>query len=404
MILSKAEEGEMVISLKDWRKALKTPPSYRVGKNAQKYQIQLLGIVTGISLLLLYFFYSTEEVSTISSDHQFSNGSSGGYQSLVQPFNYDSTYPLTKPVHMQDTIHYKIGLVSDMDHSSKSKLESNTWISYYLQGTLVWNPNVKTVNVFFDKNNYKTLKTKFSHNSRGMELSELVTFNGKLLSFDDRTGLVFIIEDDNAYPWLLLTDGDGKTNKGFKAEWATVKNGYLYVGSMGKEWTSPQGELVNFNPMWVKRISANGEIVSLDWKENYKSLRSELQIYFPGYMLHESGVWSGIHKKWFFLPRRMSHERYNEEKDEEMGTNVLLSCDEEFKTFEVIHIGEVLPTHGFSSFKFIPGTNDEVIVALKTEEFHGRIATYITAFTIHGIVLLNETKIDDIKYEGFEFI
>ncbi|XP_014288701.1 apyrase [Halyomorpha halys] len=404
MLLSKAEEGEMFMPLKDWRKALKTPPSYRVGKNAQKCQIQLLGIVTGISLLLLFFFYSTEEESSIISDHQFSNESSSLHQSLRYPLNYDNTYPLTKPIQNQDTIQFKIGLVSDMDHSSKSKLESNTWISYYLHGMLVWNPAAKTVSVSFDKNNYKTLKTKYSHNSRGMELSELVTFNGKLLSFDDRTGLVFIIEDDNAYPWLLLTDGDGKTNKGFKAEWATVKNGYLYVGSMGKEWTSPQGELINYNPMWVKRIGTNGEVVSLNWKDNYISLRSELEVYFPGYMLHESGVWSDIHKKWFFLPRRMSHERYNEEKDEEMGTNVLLSCDEDFKHFEVVYIGEVLPTHGYSSFKFIPGTKDEVIVALKTEEFHGRITTYITAFTIHGTILLNETKIDDIKYEGFEFI
>lgn len=403
MILSKAEEGEMFVPIKDWRKALKTPPSYRVGKSAQKCQIQILGIVTGISLLLLYFFYSTEEVSNASSDHQFSNGPIG-YQSVMSPLNYDSTYPLTKPVHVQNMIHFKIGLVSDMDHSSKSKLESNTWVSYYLQGTLVWDPNAKTVSVFFDKNNYKTLKTKFSHNGRGMELSELVTFNGKLLTFDDRTGLVFIIEDDNVYPWVLLTDGDGKTNKGFKAEWSTVKNGYLYVGSMGKEWTSPQGELINFNPMWVKRISASGEVVSLDWKDNYISLRSKLHVYFPGYILHESGVWSDIHKRWFFLPRRISQERYNEEKDEEMGTNILLSCDEYFKTSKVVYIGEVLPTHGFSSFKFIPGTKDEIIVALKTEEFQGRIATYITAFTIHGIILLNETKIDDIKYEGFEFI
>lgn len=60
-----------------------------------------------------------------------------------------------------------------------------------------------------------------------------------------------------------------------------------------------------------------------------------LMFIFLGYMLHESGVWSDIHKKWFFLPRRMSQDRYNEEKDEEMGTNVLLSCDEDFKTFKV---------------------------------------------------------------------
>lgn len=48
-----------------------------------------------------------------------------------------------------------------------------------------------------------------------MELSELVVFDGKLLSFDDRTGLVYQIVDNNkAIPWILLTDGDGHISKG----------------------------------------------------------------------------------------------------------------------------------------------------------------------------------------------
>lgn len=29
-------------------------------------------------------------------------------------------------------------------------------------------------------------------------------------------------------------DGNGRTSKGFKIEWMTVKDGILYVGSMGK--------------------------------------------------------------------------------------------------------------------------------------------------------------------------
>lgn len=43
-----------------------------------------------------------------------------------------------------------------------------------------------------------------------MELSELVVFDGKLLTFDDRTGLIFEIVNDKAVPWLLLLDGDGQ--------------------------------------------------------------------------------------------------------------------------------------------------------------------------------------------------
>jgi soluble calcium-activated nucleotidase 1 len=67
-------------------------------------------------------------------------------------------------------------------------------------------------------------------------------------------------------------------------------------------------------------------------------------------------------------------------------------------------IGPVIATHGFSSFKFIPNTNDKIVVALKSEENDGKIATYITAFTIDGKVLLQEQLIANFKYEGLEFI
>lgn len=52
-------------------------------------------------------------------------------------------------------------------------------------------------------------------------------------------------------------------------------------------------------------------------------------------MIHESGVWSNIHQKWFFLPRRCSQEKYNEVKDEFMSCNVLLMADEHFQNVEV---------------------------------------------------------------------
>lgn len=57
-----------------------------------------------------------------------------------------------------------------------------------------------------------------------------------------------------------------------------------------------------------------------------------------GYMWHEAGVWSDIHKKWFFLPRRMSSYIYNEKTDEEMGTNKLLIASENFKKIKVLNI------------------------------------------------------------------
>jgi len=64
----------------------------------------------------------------------------------------------------------------------------------------------------------------------------------------------------------------------------------------------------------------------------------------------------------------------------------------------------LIPTRGFSSFKFVPGTEDSVLIALKSEEVEGQLATYITVLTTDNKVLLPETKFADAKFEGIEFV
>jgi soluble calcium-activated nucleotidase 1 len=141
--------------------------------------------------------------------------------------------------------------------------------------------------------------------------------------------------------------------------------------------------------------------------KNYKALRSPLGIEWPGYMIHESGVWSPDHKLWYFLPRRCSKERYNETMDELNGCNVLISADDAFGQIKITEIGKLKATNplGYSSFKFIPGTGDQIIVAIKSEEVNGKTASYVSVFDVTGKVLLDDVKFsDDTKYEGFEFI
>lgn len=121
-------------------------------------------------------------------------------------------------------------------------------------------------------------------------------------------------------------------------------------------------------------------------------------------MIHESAAWSDTLQRWFFLPRHASSERYEETADERRGTNLVLSCSPDFNDIKVSRVGVLNPTHGFSSFKFVPNTDDQIILALKSEEDAGKIATYIMAFTLDGRILLPETKIGDVKYEGLEFI
>lgn len=80
-------------------------------------------------------------------------------------------------------------------------------------GSLYWNPTTNFLSVIWDDRTV-ILSSSLSMKGRGMELSELVTFDGRLLSFDDRTGMIYFIEADQVYPWVILMDGNGKNIKG----------------------------------------------------------------------------------------------------------------------------------------------------------------------------------------------
>ncbi|XP_072931822.1 apyrase [Epargyreus clarus] len=388
------EDRKMKGTLRDWRKALRTPATYRVG-NAVRIQPQFIYLVALVGMfLLILFYYNWWTSSHVQSMHRWS--------SSIRPYN--NTYPLTPPVHSGEIVTYRIGIVADLDTNSKSSSKAHTYNSYLKQGFLSYNPTRNFVSVSWEKVPVTQLASTYSHKGRGMELSELIVYDGRLLTFDDRSGMVFEIVNNKMVPWVILSDGNGHMEKGFKSEWATIKDEILYVGSMGKEWTTEGGEFQSYDPMWVKAINIHGEVQHLSWVNQYKAVRSSIGIQWPGYMIHESGVWSPVTEKWHFLPRRCSHEHYNETRDELMGCNFLITADSNFQHVQATEITKHQPKHGFSSFKFIPGSNDEAIVALKTTEFEGKTATYITAFKTDGTVLLQDTFVENLKYEGLEFI
>lgn len=70
----------------------------------------------------------------------------------------------------------------------------------------------------------------------------------------------------------------------------------------------------------------------------YNKIRAAIGIHWPGYMIHESGTWSDVHQKWFFLPRRCSKEPYNESLDEHRGCSVLISTDADFNHIKVVKV------------------------------------------------------------------
>lgn len=221
-----SEVDEEMMSLRDWRQALRTPPTYRVGNGTLRIQTTFVTIIALLGLVVLLILYTTSRRSP-----KFVSYSDLYRQRYIPPpleryekitnyvvadEYYNATYPLTPPVSTPSGLKYRIGIISDLDTNSKSKLESNTWISYLKTGHLMWHPNTNTVTLVWDRTDPITFKSTYGLSGRGMELSELVVFNGKLLSFDDRTGLIYEInlESNTAIPWVLLVDGNGLTTKG----------------------------------------------------------------------------------------------------------------------------------------------------------------------------------------------
>lgn len=361
---------------------MSAPLTYRIGSSTLHFRLHLVFLSCLISVAVLLLL----GLSLTGSPTRASPGEVGRPEQC----------PLTTQIRSRGG-RYRLAVVADPDTDSKT---GDGWQSYLMTGELV----VRGDQVQVTWGQEKVLTTNLGAGGRGMELSELQRFSGRLLTLDDRTGVVYSIEGDTVVPWVILSDGPGNVTKGFKAEWSTVVGDRMVVGGLGKEWTTTTGEIINYHPMWVKMISCEGAVTHHDWRSHYLAVREAVGISWPGYMIHEAVCWSHIRREWTFLPRRMSKNKYDDVTDERMGSNVIIIADENFSRLRTVRVGERVPTHGFSSCKFIPGTEDQLMVALKSEEIEGKVATYMMVFNMEGKVLFQEDKIGDRKFEGIEFV
>jgi len=321
-----------------------------------------------------------------------------------------------------DANTFRFAAVTDLDQlsavpgtSSKPKFKS-----ILLPGTIHHDPDTNKYNINFEET--RTLYSSHNEAGRGMELSELVLYQNRLLSFDDRTGTVFEVLSRNngqetvVVPRLVITEGDGDTDKGMKWEWSTVKDHNLYIGSMGKEYTKPDGSIANTNNMWISIINSRGEVTRKDWTDKYNFVRAKLGAAAPGYIINEAIMWSSHLKSWIFIPRRISSQQYDEVKDEKMGSNKLVIVNDAFTSATVVDIkfAQVDPLHGFSTFAFVPGSKDRHVLAIRTveedcvggEEDKCKQRTYFCVFdVITGDVLMDEVEYEEkVKFEGVEFV
>lgn len=315
---------------------------------------------------------------------------------------------------------FKFAAVTDLDQLSKvTDDKKGKWYSLLLAGHISRDTTTNRYSINFEGT--RTLYTKHNEAGRGAELSELTVYNNRLLSFDDRTGDVFEVlnkdhgKDSYIVPRFVISEGPGDTDKGMKWEWSTVKNGELIMGSMGKEYTNPDGSIANTNNMWISIINAQGEVRRQDWTSKYQVVRDALGAASPGYIINEAILWSEHMRKWVFLPRRISSTKYDEDEDERKGSNKVVLVDENFKNAKVIDIKmkEIDPLHGFSTVAFVPGTGDKHALAIRSveEDCTGDLdkckqrSYFMVLDVTTGEVLLDEVKYDlNVKFEGIEFV
>lgn len=262
---SKSHLPNGAMYMRDWRKSMSAPsPTYRIGSATLRfhYHYAFMAFCFG-TMILIFLYYKPLSVSSYAVDNLTPAAVSSS------PFGtrtLNHTYPLSNPlISPNGMVTFRIGLIADLDQMSAKPNTKNTWQSYYKKGHLSYNAAQQQITVYFDTDEPIPLVHHYALKGRGMELSELVTFNGRLLTFDDRTGFVYELapESNRVIPWVVMMDGDGRSSKGFKSEWATVKDDHLYVGSMGKEWTTAHGDFESFDPMWVKVVSPSGIVCTI---------------------------------------------------------------------------------------------------------------------------------------------
>lgn len=303
-----------------------------------------------------------------------------------------------------ETAEYVLAIITDEDRASEVRLEN---------GQVAWSSTIRRDRLYrYVDSSGRTrfrleevpaelggelrLISLIAEGGRGAEFSELAMYGKRLITFDDRTGLVCEIRKQNhLVPRHILQTGCGDEEfKGFKSEWATLRDDFLVVGSHGKKRKEE----------WIKILDRDYGIQSVDWHGNYSRLREAVGVADQGYITHEAVEWHPYRREWLFFPRKISARPFNKAFDErEAGANTLIAASEDFTDVRLSLVGKRTPERGMSSFKILPGHPEEC-VGLKSVEVEGKTESYLFCFNLDGEVLQDDILIGQYKCEGLEIL
>ncbi|OAF69145.1 hypothetical protein A3Q56_03082 [Intoshia linei] len=329
-------------------------------------------------------------------------------------YNYNETYPLTNYLQDQldsyaDIIDVKVLLLSnEQRRKNRTSME------------MKWGSTLKTVHLNMSRDytvsrptaslsvNLDLIRNVDIWNDNFMKLMDIVVYNGEMISLNTKFNLIYNLDvlAKSAQPRFFYQD-IGNAFDSIKIEWITTKDEFLYMGGTGSTYDTNGNASIDLNYHVYVFDSANKKEI-LSWKDKYQFLQQQTEFDVPGYISHEAVAWDSCKKRWCFLPRRASKLQYEKSRDRQSATNLLLCMNDDMSDFTKTEIGAIEYTRGFSAFRFVPNTNCELIVAIKTEHFgideNAKTESYFWLFDIFGSVYVNNLFIDKTIYTGLEFL
>jgi soluble calcium-activated nucleotidase 1 len=302
---------------------------------------------------------------------------------------------------------YSFGVVADLDLMSRDPQEF-IWRSYLKKGRVIRKSKRDEPDRFsiaWDEE--LELKTHTATRNRSMELSEVVNYGRSLIAFCDYSGIAYKIEADTGkvFQRWAIADGNGDEPKPFKAEWATIKDDTIWLGSIGFEWYGADGEILHRNAEWVKTIDSSGLVRNLNWHPVYQTIRTATNTTLPGYLWHEAVEWEPFERLWVMLPRfGSSSSRYAPGTEQENTQDILIVADADFRNIRVTKLAHHEPGFGFTSVRRLPGSR-RLFAVLRVRESGDQQYTQAAVIDLDGNFFTDPPYIEvgDRKYEGLAF-
>jgi len=205
-----------------------------------------------------------------------------------------------------------------------------------------------------------------------------------------------------------------------------VRGDKLWIGSTGTLGKN-ESSIVSRDEQFVKIIDSSGLVATTDFFHQFDeiskvfevNLREGKRIFLPsglnlinansililGEIEHEAAEWDHFKQKWLFTPRRVTKQKKDAATWNSISTNRAVFVDDNSRDLEILELGDLNKNFGFVGLRYIPGTNNQLVLALKTGlDKQGNQLSTLVVYNQAGMVVMPEITVAEGIYSGVEFL